>query len=269
MSESPQAGRSDRRVVVRRAAEQQVVTRLRHVADRLDGLLAGAAGGASADPRHPAVGPRRAVRLRHHLDHVATADVDLAAPVVGARDPGPALVGERVAHVVGDLVAAELRHPELLAGLQHAVLQQVVEAGIQPLDDQRRQRGDDALGRLDHVAHDVLERAGDAVQLLADGVRDIEVAAHQVRVPLGGDAEAQRRRPRRGPQADRLRAAEAVQELVVGRRRQRGRRQHPGKRRGARRSLLCVRSFHDSYQSKRSHCPRRLQHRYGRHRFHA
>ena len=210
-----------------------------------------------ADPRHAAV-RAGGVRLPHHLHHVAPADVHLAAPVVGPGDAGPALVDERVAHVVGDLVAPELRHAELLPGLEHAVLQEVVEAGVQPLDGECRQRGHHPLRRLHDVAHHLLESAGDAVQLVAHGRRHVEVAAHEVRLPLGGDAETQGRGPHRRPEADRLRAAEAVQELVVGQgRERRGQQRGQGRRC---RSFHRVRSFRGSYQCETSHCPRRAQH---------
>src|SRR3546814_15038164 len=80
---------------------------------------------------------------------------------------------------------------------------QVVEAGVCPLNDQRRQRRDRARRVLDHAAHDVLKAIGEAVELILDRGADVHVAAHQVAVP----ARAHTERLHAGREAHRHRAA--------------------------------------------------------------
>ncbi|CEE28735.1 hypothetical protein XACJK4_1420052 [Xanthomonas citri pv. citri] len=118
-----------------------------------------------------------------------------------------------VRHAPGDRAASHLGAVEVQTGLQDAVGQQVVEAGIGPLDDERWQRGHGAGGALDHVAHDRLEAVRDPVELVPQRGRDAHVAADQVAVPAHADPDALHV-PRR-PHRHRPAAADAVEHIAA------------------------------------------------------
>ena len=73
--------------------------------------------------------------------------------------------------------------------MQHAVGQQIIKLRIGALNNHRGQAGNRAGGALDDVAHQLLEAVGDAVQLVAHGGADIEIAAHHIGVPANPHAE--------------------------------------------------------------------------------
>jgi hypothetical protein len=125
----------------------------------------------------------------------------------------PSLAARHVGHLLGHGAAGQLGAVEIQPRLQHAIGQQVVEAGIGALDDQRRQRCHRAGGALDHVAHDLLKAVGDAVELVAQRGLDAHVAADQVAVPA--HAHADRAHARRAAHRHGAAAANRIHHLIA------------------------------------------------------
>ena len=104
---------------------------------------------------------------------------------------------------------------KFLGCLQHTVLQQVVERGIDPLDHQCRQTRHCGGGGLNDVAHEILKAALDAFKLFTHRHVHIEVAADEVGVPGHITAEAQGLDPIAGRPGDWLAATDAVVNGVI------------------------------------------------------
>jgi hypothetical protein len=202
---------SDGRRVGHATAVDQVVARAGDVADHPDSRLACAAGIAAAHPGHAVVAAarlglldrRHGVRARHRIAQ-RHAFGHLAPAKLAARHVG---------HLLGHGAARQLGAVEIQPRLQHAIGEQVVQAGIGALDDQRRQRCHGARGALDHVAHDLLETVGDAVELVAQRGLDAHVAADQVAVPAHADAD--RAHAGRAAHGHRAAAADRIHHLVA------------------------------------------------------
>ncbi|MNT43729.1 hypothetical protein D3C72_1802160 [compost metagenome] len=119
-----------------------------------------------------------------HCGHCITAgllQITLHLLVLGQC--APAGLTDLVRHLLGHGLAGQLGAVEVDTALHHPVAQQLIEARVGALDDQRRQRHH-RLGRVLHdAAHDLLETFGDAVQLVLQGVGEAHVSAHHVRSP--------------------------------------------------------------------------------------
>ena len=104
---------------------------------------------------------------------------------------------------------------KLLRGLQHAVLQQVVERGIDPLDHQCGQTRHCRGRGLNDIAHQILKASLDAFKLFTHRHVHVEVAADEVGVPGDITAEAQGLDTVAGRPGDWLAATDAVVEGVI------------------------------------------------------
>ena len=193
------------------AAIDQVVAGTRYVADHFDRRLAGTASIAAAHPRHAILAPagfslfdgRHRVSARHRLAQ---------RHALGELAPAH-LAACRVGHLLGHRAAGQFGTIKIEPGLKNTVGQQVVEAGVCPLNDQRRQRCDRARRVLDHAAHDVLKTIGEAVELILDCGADVHVTAHQVAVPAR--AHTERVHAGRAAHGHRAAATNRIHEVVA------------------------------------------------------
>ncbi|MNE44959.1 hypothetical protein D3C80_1392230 [compost metagenome] len=141
-----------------------------------------APGFLSTDPADAVVAVVRfGVLHRHHGITVGLLEVVLHFLVL--RQRAPAGLVDLVSHLCRHRLAGELRAVKLDAPLHHAVAQQLIQPGIGPLDDHRRQRHHCLCGVLDDVAHDLLETLRGAIELVLQGVREVHVSAHHVGAP--------------------------------------------------------------------------------------
>lgn len=141
-------GGRNRGCVGHAAAIDQVVACAGDIADHFDGGLARAAGIAAAHPGHAVVAPAR-LGLLDGRDGIGTRN-GIAQCHAFCHLAPPELAARRVGHLLGHSAAGQLRAVEVQTGLQYPVREQIVETGIGPLDDQRRQGRHRAGRTLDH-----------------------------------------------------------------------------------------------------------------------